>query len=276
MNKRRWPAPLQLPLLLLLPQLLLLLQLSGCGSPQPPAPPLRQQAASYAHEAAEAAQREDWGSAERLTLAALDHYASLDDSPQRFDLLLNLVLIEQQRGALERADGALAAAAPLASSDPQRLHLALRQASLALKRGDNASVASALARAEPYCRESCAERPALLNLRARQALAASHPADAAVFAGQAGKLAPPNSAETANALRLQGQAALQLTQAQLAVDNFEAALAIDRRLGLSTRVGEDLHGLAQAWQLAGNAEAAARTAQREQAWRAGRTALGLP
>jgi uncharacterized protein YceK len=271
MITRLFRIPLQL-----LPLLLLLLLLSGCGSAQPPAPPLRQQAASYAREAAEAAQREDWAAAERLTLAALDHYASLDDNPQRFDLLLNLALIEQQRGALERADGALAAAVPLASTDRQRLWLALRQASLALRRGDTASAGSALARAESYCRENCAERPALLNLRARHALATGHTADTATLAGQAGKLAAPGSAESANALRLQAQAALKQGQATLATGSFEAALAIDRQLGLSARVGEDLQGLAQAWRLAGNLEAARQTEQRAQAWRAGRTALGLP
>jgi tetratricopeptide (TPR) repeat protein len=271
MITRLFRIPLQL-----LPLLLLLLLLSGCGSAQPPAPPLRQQAASYAREAAEAVQREDWANAERLTLAALDHYASLDDSASRFDLLLNSALIEQQRGALERADGALAAAAPLAGTDRQRLWLALRQASLALKRGDTAGAATALARGEPYCRESCTERPALLNLRARQALAAGKLAEAVNFASLAGKLAAPGSAEAANALRLQAQATLKQGQAILATGSFEAALAIDRQLGLSARVGEDLQGLAQAWRQAGNVEAARQTEQRAQAWRAGRTALGLP
>lgn len=256
--------------------LLISLLLAGCGAAPLRAPPFQQDGEHYAQQAAQAAQREDWASAGRLTQVALAYYASLDDRARRFDLLLNLALIEQQQGALERATAALNVAVPLAHSNAQQLRLRLRQASLALKRGERAAVEAALAGAERLCGPACPERTVLLNLRARQALADGAPLMAERFAAQAAQLAGTGGGEAANARRLQGQAALRQAQAARAIPLFEAALAIDRNLGASDRIGEDLEGLAAALRAAGGKAEADDAAERAQAWRLGRKAVGLP
>lgn len=252
---------------------ILCLALAACGS-APRIPPVQQDGARFASQAAQAAQREDWLSAARLTRMALAHAAALDDGPRRFDLLLNLALIEQQQGALERAATALREAMPLAVSTAQQLRLRLREAGLALKRSDLPAAQTALTQAEALCGASCPERATVLNLRARHALTAGNATAAAALAAQAAGSASAGSAEAGNALRLQGQAALKLGQGGRAAPLFEVALGVDRQLGLAERIGEDLDGLAAALQATGRTAEAAAAAERAAAWRAGRKLMG--
>jgi tetratricopeptide (TPR) repeat protein len=68
--------------------------------------------------------------------------------------------------------------------------------------------------------------------------------------------------EQANAWRVAAAAAESLARPEEALQYFQAALEIDRSLALSTRIAEDLNGLARVNRTLGRADEAAAYARR--------------
>jgi hypothetical protein len=164
-------------------------------------------------------------------------------------------------------------APPLAISPGTQIMAQGRAAALYLAQGSAAALTSASTHwqlASALCAQSCAERAALLVLRARIELAQGDAAAAlqnanAALAAVDRQAAP---AEQANALRARAQAYAALNQPALTLVDATAALALDQEVGSTGRVQADLQLLAKAHQALGHAEQAAHfaaLAQRAQA-----------
>lgn len=143
--------------------------------------------------------------------------------------------------ALDRAD----AAARLA-----RLSLLLRR---------NLDAARLAREARSLCAESaCRIEAAIVNLQAQAAMAQGATGEGGILAKTALRIAEKNrqAVEQANSLRLLGQVLLIQNSPTASLQSLEAALAIDKTLGLPAKIAEDLEHLASACDLLGQVDRA--------------------
>ena len=232
--------------------------LCACAA-RPPVSPAATLAQGSAQRGAQAFARGDLVGAQRDYATALHVYESLGDTPGRAQVLLSLARIAAQSGrtedALAAVDQVLADQALLDA--PTRITAHGRAAALQLSQGNAQKADGHLTQAATLCAAGCADAGALAVLRARSALAQQQHAGALKLAGDALVLpqlaasTPPTvhaqqSAERANALRVQAQANAALDLHQPAATSAAAALELDRALGLAERVLLDLQLLAAA------------------------------
>ena len=228
------------------PGLVLVMALSaGCGTPPPRAPNAAHEAASTLNQqGARALQRGDAEAALALYSRAL----ALADSVEDFDLggatLLNLALVHSQLGQAAAAQQSVdrILAAPQLYPAALQARAAARKALLALDGPDHDAALRWADTAQRGCAEPCELSAAMADLRAHVALERGDVESAARLAdGAAGlALAAGQEAEQANALRLAGRAHSRAGRTENAATLLAQALVIDRRLGLSERIGLDL------------------------------------
>lgn len=180
-----------------------------------------------------------------LNLAAV--YQALDE-PAAADAALERVLATPSR--FERSLGAEAAG---------------RKALLALEAGRLEPAEQWLARAERECpAPACAIEAALLNLRGWLVLERGAVGEARAILARsfAASRSQRNREEEANALRLDGRAAVRQGALPQAVTLLQRALDIDKELALPRKIALDLLALAEVELSRGSREAARDYAQR--------------
>lgn len=221
-----------------------ILALAGCASAPQPSNPARQVAINLSQVAARALARGDLATARGQYESALAAAESVEDFALAGATLLNLALVQSRSadlgGAHARLDRLLAA--------PQRFGAALhaaaaaRKALLLLDQPDLDAASTWASTALATCPAPCEWAAALANLRAHVALQRGDATTALAQALQAGERAQAagQTAEQANALRLQGRARTRSGQADAAAAALAGALVLDQRLGLSERVALDL------------------------------------
>ncbi len=244
--------------------------LCACAQ-KPPVSPAASLASASAQRGAQAFARGDMAGAQREYAMALRVHESLDDPAGRAAALLSLARIAAQTGRPAEAQAAL----DQVFADAPRLEPALlatahgRSAALRLAQGDTDAADAQLGQATALCAAACPDAGAITVLRARVALARRQPAAALALTDSAlalpalavatpPTLKPQAGAERANALRVQAQARLALGQPDAAAASAQAALDLDRALGLADRVLADLRLLGEAAGARGDSAAQAR------------------
>jgi tetratricopeptide (TPR) repeat protein len=250
---------------------ILLAGLAACSSPPPKggdsapgAAPggiaARQQAALDANRRAENYVRHgELDNAARAYREALRLSQSLEDAEGIAANAISLSIVLQRQGRFADARASLAGI-----SDPKMRFAPARQAEAALRHAlidlDERRFASAeqwLENAARHCAAGCPLAATVHNVRAQLALQADQVEAAAISARSALQLSRPgNPAETANALRLLGFAALRAGDGAAARLHLEQALALDRELGAPRKIALDLLALGRAAELAGERDAA--------------------
>jgi tetratricopeptide (TPR) repeat protein len=238
--------------------------LASCAQ-QPPAKPVpaREAAAIEANRRAEASfRRGDFENSVQHYREALRIARSLEDADSIAANAINLSIAYQRLG---KSAEALASLAPVLDQStllfpPARLaQAALRRSILEFDERRYASAAEWADRAAAYCgQQGCALLGALNNVKGQIALETGHSDSAAAHAQTALQASRDagNQVETANALRLLGNAAIRAGDAKAALAPLGEALAIDRELALPSRIYLDLVSLGRASALGGDRDSA--------------------
>jgi len=110
---------------------------------------------------------------------------------------------------------------------------------------------------EKLCEKTCTLRFGIDALRARLLLLKGDAEGALALAQAVSKEGEAGKEEQANALRVVAAAEETLARYASALQHYQATLEMDKSLGLSARIGEDLNGMARvSTQLGRNQEAA--------------------
>jgi len=232
---------------------------AGCAQqPVAPPPPARAAAAIEANQRAEAlVRRGDFENAALQYREALRLAQSIEDADAIAANAINLSIVLQRLDRMDEARSAIVAAidgSSLAFAPLRIAQAALRHAVLDVEQKRNDTAAIWLARAESNCATGCPIAAAIANLRGRIDLDAARHESAAQHAQNALALARAGGdrIESANALRLLGNAALGRSDATAAVVALGEALAIDRELAQPRKILLDLTALGRAYQHAGD------------------------
>jgi tetratricopeptide (TPR) repeat protein len=174
---------------------------------------------------------------------------------------INLSIVLQRQGKHEEARASLAPLLERATIEPapeRRAQAALRRALLDLDERRYAPAAEWAGRAAQWCGSPCALAAAIRNVQGQLALETGRHAEAAQAAAEAlaAARAANDAAETANALRLSGMAAIAAGDGAAAAAPLGEALAIDRALGVPRKITLDLIGLGRASALRGERDPA--------------------
>ena len=244
---------------------LALVLLSACGSaPQPRLPAVQERAATTDKEARRALRDGDLPLARALFEQSLRLQQSLDNLPGVATATINLASVyhglKNDEMALRLLDGLLGE--KLVPYPADMLAVASFRKAVILVDGNSQAAPAALDAAVQLCARSCGHAAGLSNLRARMALNKKDYAAAAGFARQAAEEAGDNKEELANARRHSGTAAIALDQYGPALQHFQAALDLDKQLGLPKRIAPDLDGVAAALDKLGRKDEAAAYARR--------------
>jgi tetratricopeptide (TPR) repeat protein len=175
---------------------------------------------------------------------------------------INLSVVYQRLGRPEDARASLAILLErgrLGFSAERMAQAALRRSVLDMEERRFASAGEWLERAAAYCGpRGCSVSAAIQNVRAQLALEVGRPDQAAASARAAlnASRASGDRAETANALRLLGAAAIRTGDAGAAIGHLGEALAIDREIAAPRKIYLDLIALGRANALRGDRSAA--------------------
>ncbi|OGS91954.1 MAG: hypothetical protein A2Z95_03510 [Gallionellales bacterium GWA2_60_18] len=203
---------------------------------------------------------------------ALQLNSSIENASGIAANLLSLAQLHLERGEYDQAEAQLRvvlsnkdhlfAAAAMADA-------AARSAQLALLSKQPGKAADLANQAQTLCKAGgCTLEAAITNLQARSAFVLGQIQASADLAKRAAAIAENRQpAELANAKRLLGEIQLHLKAAAEAVPLFEQALSLDKQLGLSRKIAEDLRWLAEAKDLLGQHTEAEAYRSREQAIR---------
>jgi tetratricopeptide (TPR) repeat protein len=248
---------------MLLTGLLAALLLASCGS-APQRPPVALEQARAADKSAHRAMRDgDLVWARELFAQSLALQQSLDNLAGSAIAMINLATVSHRLDddaaalrLLDRilADGALSYPAEL------RAAAAFRKAVILADIGRPVEAESALALAAKECAQPCKLRPGMDNLRARLELLKGNTVAALELAKQA--MVGAEKEELANAWRISASAGAALGQHGAALAHYQAALELDKELGLSARIAEDLNGVALMLRQLGRKEEAEGYARR--------------
>lgn len=236
--------------------LLLTSLLLACSSPSPH--PLAGQEAFRqgelaSRQARSALARGELRSARQLTEQARQHYQRLDAHAEVIGSELLLVTLALRQDDLSAARAGLTRLSGWQLTSAQRLALAERHISLALREPALPRAADWLAQARQSCPAPCARERTLTLFAARLAAAQGQPDQARQLTE--GVLQQGEHEETATAHRLLG-GWHGPAQASQALAHFQQALERDRLAGNSAGLLIDLQGAAQASQTLGqNAQA---------------------
>jgi len=228
---------------------MLLAALVGCsGTPAPQMPFVLEQVAAVDKDARRAVKERNFERAHHRFVRLLKLQQSLDDISGAAMTMLNLAAVSHQlhddEAALIWLDTILEEKTRIYSSN-SRLIAALRKA-IILTDGERISeAASALKLAESLCAQRCASKFGIEILRARLLLLNGDAKGALITALKISKQIESDKSERANTFRVAALAAETLEQYPNAMQYYQSALAIDKAMGLSLRISDDLHGMAR-------------------------------
>jgi tetratricopeptide (TPR) repeat protein len=246
--------------------LILTVMLAACGStPAPLLPQAMEQAQDANKDARRALKNGELARAQNDFARALALQQSLDDTDAAATTLINLATVTHQ---LHDDEAALAWLDRIVLEKPQiyppesRMTAAFRKAVILANLGRLSGADSALRSSEDLCMKKCALRSGLDNLRARLSLLNGDTEGALALAQTVSKENEAGQEEQANALRIAAAAEEKLERRTSALQHYQAALEMDKSLGLSERIGEDLNGMARISALLGRDQEAALFARR--------------
>jgi tetratricopeptide (TPR) repeat protein len=231
-------------ILLLLPLLLL-----ACGS----TPPLRQpqaieQTLSADNDARRALRNGDLLNALHDFEKVLELQQSLDDTAGAAETMINLATVFHRMSADEAAlswlDKILLEKERIYPPE-SILTASFRKAVILTNLARISEAETALKSAETLCEQKCALSYGIEVLHARLLLLKGDADGALAIAQVLGGKDVGGKEEQANALRVAAMAEEKLARSSSALQHYQAALQIDKSLGLSRRIGEDLNGLAR-------------------------------
>lgn len=245
---------------------LLLGLLTACGSGPAPRPPLAQEQADAADRDARRALSEgQLLRAQNGFVRALSLQQSLDDTTRAATTMINLATVDHRLGddtaALALLDRVLQEQAPLYPPASQ-LEAAFRKSVILTDLARLEEAETALQSAEARCEQRCPQQVGLQVLRARVSLLKGDAEVALAQARSAGDGGGASKEEQANAMRIVAAAEEMLGQHEAALEHFKTALKMDKALGRSARIGEDLSGMARTAEKLGKIEEAAEYARR--------------
>jgi tetratricopeptide (TPR) repeat protein len=248
-------------LLLMLPGLL-----AACGSTPAPRQPLAIEQARAADKDARKALRDgELLRAQHGFARALVLQQSLDDTAGAATTLLNLATVTHRlnddEGALKWLDRILLEKESIYPPE-SLITAAFRKAVILADLSRSGEAEHALRSADKQCAGKCALNHGIDVLRARLMLLNGDADGALELAMTVGKQSEAGGEEQANALRVAAAAEEKLARSAGALQHFQAALALDRSLGLSARIGEDLNGMARVSKQLGRDRDAAEYARR--------------
>ena len=252
--------------LIWIPALLLGL-ITACGSAPPRQPLAIEQANKADHEAHRALRDGDLLRARELFRKAMLMQQALDNQPASVMAAINLASVSHKLADDATALGLLnAILADVTVGIPSELRAAaaFRKGIILADKGKIAEAETALQRANQECNRQCAFTSGMKNLGARLALAKGEFALALTQA----KSVISSSAEKeelANAQRIAATAESALQQHESALAHYQLALELDKELGLSPRIVEDLKGIASVLEKLGRKPEAEIYARRAEA-----------
>lgn len=227
------------------------LLLAGCAAPRPPLAAPKAHAIELNNQAIDLFERHDYARALISFQQALAQEQAIEDEDGIARNWLNLSLVYQRMGRTAEAEQALdniLQERKIAFSDDHRAQAALRKGLLAAQRNARTVAGQWLEQAEGYCAARCPLLGKLLNFRARLELDTGRAEQAAQSArlALASNRTANDKAEIANALRLQASADLRMNNPGSAIPSLQEALAIDKALGASGHIHQDLMLLGEA------------------------------
>ncbi|HEX5364622.1 MAG TPA: hypothetical protein VFW59_10175 [Gallionella sp.] len=239
--------------------------LAGCGSPPQRLPQALERAQTADKDARRALRTGDLADARLLFAESLALHRSVDDVDGAASALISLATVSHwlhdDAAAIKLLDQiSLDQASPY--SPPWRITAAFRKAVILADLGRNDEAASVLAVADRVCEGNCPLRFGIEVLKARLALLNGDALAALELAKPVASAREVGDEERANALRLVAAAEEKLTQHQAALRHYRAALELDKLLGLSSRIEQDLNGIVRVLTDLGRVEEAALHARR--------------
>lgn len=226
--------------------ILLLLALAACGSAPLQRPVAVERAKKVDLEAHRALRDGDLSRARELFSLTLQYQRSVDNRAASAMAAINLAVVAHKLGddgsALALLENVLVDKIPQVTAD-LRAVAAFRKAIILTDTGKATEAESAIHQATLECNKHCSLVPGINNLRARLALGkkdftAALAAAAVVISSGADK------EELANARRISGASESELGHLEIALSHYQAALELDKELALSSRIAEDLKGIA--------------------------------
>lgn len=250
----------------LLFSLLLSLLLVACGSTPPPrVPQLLEKAQAAEKDARRALRAGELLRAQHAFANTLVLQQALDDVSGAATTMINLATVTHQlhddKGALDWLDKILLEKVRIYPAEAQRV-AAFRKAVILTNMGQVSEAEASLQQAEKSCEKKCSQRFGIEVLRARLLLLQGDAEGALALAQGVSKEKEVGREEQANALRVAAVAEEKLLRHANALQHYQDALEIDKALGLSARIAEDLEGLARISTQLGHEQDAATYARR--------------
>jgi len=228
---------------------LFLFFLSACGSSPVERQPLAiEQARSADADARKALKNGELFSAQNDFAKALSLQQSLDDTAGAATTLINLATVTHQMGdddaALKWLNRLLLEKEGIYPQQ-SRLDATFRKAVILTNHARLEEAESTLQISEKMCGNKCPIDQSMQILRARILLLKGDAKGALALAQNVSKGSVTSMEEQANAWRVVATAEEKLALAADALRHFQAAMEIDKSLGLSERISEDLSGMAR-------------------------------
>ena len=229
--------------------LLLPLLLAACGTTPPPRLPATvEQARTSDSDARRALTDGDKIRARKYFTKTLALQQSLDDTAGAATTMINLATVAHQlrddEAALAWLDSILQEKANIYPNGA-RLTAAFRKAVILADKPLPAEAGAILQVAEQLCEDKCESRFSINVLRARLLVLNGEMKAARSMAIEVGSQAAAGREERANALRVAAAAEESMGLMTDALQHYGSALQLDKALGLSSRIGDDLSGLAR-------------------------------
>ena len=229
--------------------ILLIGLLAACSSaPAPRLPQSLEQAQSADKDARRALRNGDLLRAQQGFAKTLLLQQALDDTTGAATTMINLATVTHQlhddEGALAWLDKILLEKSAIYPSE-QTLDASFRKAVILTDRARLPDAEAELVKTEKLCEKKCSLRFSIDGLSARLRLLKGDASGAITLAQALSQDAEASKEEQANALRVMAQAEEKLARYADALRHYQAALDMDKSLGLSARIGEDLSGLAR-------------------------------
>jgi len=239
--------------------------LGACATPPPRLPQAVEQAQMADQDARRALRAGNVERARLLFTESLRLHRTLDDSAGSAGALLSLAALAHRQHeddiALNLLDQVLLERQRVYPPELM-IEAAFRKAVILTGLGRREQAATLLAQAGQQCARKCALQAGITVLHARLALLDGDANDALKLAQPvaADKAVAPE--ERANALRIIAAAEAALQRPGAALQHYQAALALDKPLGLGARIEQDLNGIAHMLTALGRNEEAAAYARR--------------
>ena len=239
--------------------------LSACGGVTTRQPLALAQAQTADQDARQALKNGELLRAQQGFARTLLFQQSLDDAAGAATTLINLATVTHQldddEAALAWLDKVLQDEMRIYPSESHQI-ASFRKAVILTKLARLNEAELALQLSQGLCGKNCVSRSGIDTLRARLLLLNGDAEGALALALTVNQEDEAEKEEGANALRVAAAAEEKLAHAASALQYYSEALELDKLLGLSQRIGEDLSGMARTSMRLGREQAAAEYARR--------------